>query len=97
VGGKKPRNLKFEISSSLTAAGGSILQWTEDILTTHGRAMVVRKQNSTKLGRMKEQRSTNITEENGNHTEETQHEPCPIPPNIRGGQEKGREWNKRIR
>jgi len=34
--GKKPRNVNFEKwrpsdSSSLTAAGGAILQWTEDI------------------------------------------------------------------
>jgi len=44
--------------------------------------MVIRKQNSTKPGRRKEQRSSNSTEENGNHTEETQHGSSQIPPNI---------------
>jgi hypothetical protein len=37
--------------------------------------MVTRRQNSTKPGRRREQRSSNSTEENGNHTEETQHGP----------------------
>jgi hypothetical protein len=43
--------------------------------------MVVGKQKSIKPGRRIEQRSSNSTEENGNHTEETQHGPSLIPPN----------------
>jgi hypothetical protein len=37
--------------------------------------MVTRKQNSTKPGRRREQRSSNSTEESGDHTEDTQHGP----------------------
>jgi len=37
--------------------------------------VVTRKQNSTKPGRRREQRSSNGTEKNGNHAEETQHGP----------------------
>jgi hypothetical protein len=33
--------------------------------------MMIRKQNSTKPGRRKEQRTSDSTEKNGNHTEET--------------------------
>jgi len=36
--------------------------------------MMILKQNSTKPGRRKEQRSSNSTEENGNHTKESQHD-----------------------
>jgi hypothetical protein len=49
--------------------------------------MVIRKQDNTQLGRKKEQRSTDSTEENGNHTEETQHGPSQSPPNIGVGLE----------
>jgi hypothetical protein len=42
--------------------------------------MEIRKQNDTKTGRRKKQRSSNRTEENGNHTKETQHGPSQIPP-----------------
>jgi len=58
-------------------------------LASHETVMVIRKQNSTKSGRRIEQRSSNSTEENGNHTEETQQGPSLIPPNIRVGQENG--------
>jgi hypothetical protein len=50
--------------------------------------MVIRKQNITKPGRRKEPRSSNSTEENGNHTKKTQHGPSQIPPNIRITQKK---------
>jgi hypothetical protein len=54
--------------------------------------MVIGKHN-TKPERMKEQRSSNSTEQNGNHTVETQHGPPQIPPNFRAMQENGKEWN----
>jgi len=49
--------------------------------------MVIRKKKSTKPGRRKEQRSSNSSEENGYHTDETQHGSSQIPPNITVGQE----------
>jgi hypothetical protein len=55
--------------------------------------MEIRKQNYIKTGRWKQQRSTNNTEENGNHTDETQHGPPQIPSNIRAKQENGKKWN----
>jgi hypothetical protein len=48
--------------------------------------MVIRKQNTSKPGGRKEQRSSNNTEENGNHTRGTQHGPSQVPPNIGFGQ-----------
>jgi len=45
--------------------------------------MVIKKQNGIKPGRRNEPRFSNSTEENGNHTEKTQHGPSQIPPNIR--------------
>jgi len=59
--------------------------------------MVIRKQDNTQLGRKKEQRSSDSTEENGNHTEETQHGPSQSPPNIGVRHENGTKLNKRIR
>jgi hypothetical protein len=56
-------------------------------LATRGTATVIRKQDNTQLGRKKEQRSSDSTEENGNHTEETQHGPSQSPPNIGVGHE----------
>jgi hypothetical protein len=53
--------------------------------------MVIRKQDNTQLGRKKEQRSSDSTEENGNHTEETQHGPSQSPPNIGVGHENGKK------
>jgi hypothetical protein len=53
--------------------------------------MVIRKQNSTIPRRRKEHSSFNNTEENGNHTEGTQHGPSQIPPNFRARQENGME------
>jgi hypothetical protein len=49
--------------------------------------MMIRKQDSTKPGRRKEQRASDSAEENGNHTEETQHGPFQTPPIIGVGQE----------
>jgi len=60
--------------------------------------MIIRKQNcNTQPGRRKGQRYSDSTEENGNHTEETQHGPSQSPPNIGFGQENGKSLNKRIR
>jgi len=58
--------------------------------------MMIRKQDSTKPGRRKEQRSSDNTEENSNHTEETQNGPSQSPPSIGFGQENGKNLNKRI-
>ena len=58
--------------------------------------MVIRKQNSTKPGSRKEQRSSNSPEENSKRTEETQHGPFQIPSNIRVRQENGNKWNTHI-
>jgi hypothetical protein len=52
--------------------------------------MMVRKQDITQPQRRKEERSSDRTEENGNHTEETQHGPSQNPPNIGVGQENGK-------
>jgi hypothetical protein len=53
--------------------------------------MVIRKQNISKAGGRKEERSFNNTEENGNHTGQTQHGPSQIPPNIGVGQENAKQ------
>jgi len=59
--------------------------------------MMIRKKDNTQRGRRREQRSSDSTKENGNHTEETQHGPYQSPPNIGHGQENGKKLNKRIR
>jgi len=59
--------------------------------------MMIRKKYNTQPGRWKEQRSSDSTKENGNHTEETQHGPTKSPPNIGDGQENRKKLNKRIR
>ena len=94
--GTKPKMVNFEkwrpsVSSYLTVAGGAIPQWTEYIPSYSGTVMVIRKQNSTKPGGRKEQRSTNSTKGNGNHTKETQHGPSQIPPNIKAGKQMERK------
>jgi hypothetical protein len=48
-------------------------------------------------GRRKEQRVSDSTEQNGNHTKQTQRGPSQSPPNIGVGQENGNKLNKRIR
>jgi hypothetical protein len=58
--------------------------------------MIIRKHDSTKPVRRKEQRTSDTTEENGNHTEETQQGPSQNPPDIGVGQENGKKLNKRI-
>ena len=45
-------------SSSLTAAGGAILQWQKTFLATRGTAIMIRKKDNTQPGRRKEQRSS---------------------------------------
>jgi hypothetical protein len=57
---------------------------------------MIRKQDSTKSGRRKEQRTSESTEENGNHTEKTQQGPSQSQPNIEVGQRGGKKLNKRI-
>ena len=59
--------------------------------------MMIRKKDNTQPGRRKEQRSSDSTKENGNHTEETQDGPSQSPPNVGDGQENGKELNKGIR
>ena len=67
-------------------------------VATRGTAMMIIKQNcNTQPGRRKEQRSSNSTEEYGNQTQETQHEPSQSPAHIGDGQENGNKLNKRIR
>ena len=59
--------------------------------------MMIRKQNcNTQPGRRKEQRFIDSAEENGNHTEETQHGPSRRTLHIGVGQENGNTLNKRI-
>ena len=59
--------------------------------------MMIRKQENTKSGRMKEQRSSDGIEDNGNHTEEIQRGPTQSPSNIGVEQENGKKQNKRTR
>jgi hypothetical protein len=54
--------------------------------------MVVGPQNVLNRGGMKVQRSYNSTEVNGNRTEGIQQGSTHIKPNIRVGQENGKEW-----
>jgi hypothetical protein len=58
--------------------------------------MIIRKKDNTQPGRRKEQRSSDSTKENGNHTEETQNGPSQSPLNIGDGQENGKKLNKPI-
>jgi len=51
---------------------------------------MISKQHNTQPGRRKVQGSSDSTEGNGNRTEETQHGPSQIPPNIGVGQEDGK-------
>jgi len=53
--------------------------------------------NNNNNNKRKEQRPSDSTENNGNHTEETQYGPTQSPPNIVFGQENGKKLNKRIR
>ena len=64
-------------------------------LVTLGTAMMIRKQPNTQPERRKVQRSSDSTEENGNHNEETQHGPSQNPPNIGVGHANGKKFNKR--
>jgi len=58
--------------------------------------MMIRKQDNTRPGRRREQKSSDSTEEDGNHTEETQHGPSQSPPNIGVKQENGKKLDKQI-
>jgi len=65
-------------SSSLTVAGGEIPQWKEHYFGTGGTAMRVKTNNDKRVGRSSIQQSA----ENCNHTEEIQHGPATILPDI---------------
>jgi hypothetical protein len=56
--------------------------------------MMIRKQDNTQTERRRKQRSSDSTEENGNHTKETQHGPSQSPPNIGVEQENGKKLDK---
>jgi len=58
--------------------------------------MMIRKLDNTQPGRRKEHRSSDSTEQNDNHTEETQHGSSQSSPNIGVRQENGKKLNKRI-
>jgi hypothetical protein len=60
------------------------------------RTALIRKQDNTQTGRRRKQRSSDSTEENGDHTEETQHGPSQSPPNIGVEQENRKKLDKRI-
>jgi len=99
VEGRKPRTVNLRsgnprIQAALLRHARLYCSGQKTSLATHGTAMMIRKQNNTQPGRRKEQRSSDSTEENGNHTEETQHGPSQCPPNIRVRQEKGKILNK---
>jgi hypothetical protein len=51
----------------------------------------ITKQNDIKTTNRREQRSSNSTEENGNHTEDTQHGPSQILLNTGAKQENGKK------
>jgi len=103
VEGKKPRKVIFENwrpsdSRALLRQAGLYCSGQKTSLATRGTAMMIRKQNcNTQPGRRKEQRSSDSTEEKGNHTEETQHGPSQNPLIIEVGQENGKTLNKRNR
>ena len=79
--------------AGLLRQAGQYHSGQKTLLATYATEMVIRNQNSTKPGRRKEQRSSNCTEENSNHTKETQHGSFQIPPTIRVRQENGKELN----
>ena len=56
---------------------------------------MIRKKDNTQQVRRKEQRSSDGTKENGNHTEETQHGPSQSPPSNGDGQENGKKLEQR--
>jgi hypothetical protein len=60
--------------------------------------MTMKTNNDKHIARWSRQQSCNgQCAENGNHTEETQHGPTPIPPNIGLTNDTGNKYNKRIR
>ena len=93
---KKPRMVNFgsgdpQIQAALLRQAGLYCSGQKTSIATRGTAIMIRKQNcNTQPGRRKEQRFSGSTEENGNRTEETQHEPSESPPNIGVGQEIGK-------
>ena len=59
------------IQAALLRQVGLYCSGQKTSLAARGTAMMIRKQDNTQPGRRKEQRSSDSTEENGNHTEET--------------------------
>jgi hypothetical protein len=85
------------VSSSLTVAGGAIPHWTE-YYTSYSWDSDENEDNDKRTARWSRQQSSNgQSAENGNHTEETQHGPTPVPPDIGLKNDKGNKCNKRIR
>jgi len=78
------------IQAALLRQAGLYRSGQKASLATRGTATMIRKQDNIQPGKRKEQRSSDSTEENGNHTEETQHGPSQCPPNIGVGQENGK-------
>ena len=95
--GAASRSSDPRIYSALLRQVGLHRSGQKTSLATRGTVMLIRKQDNTQLGIRKGQRSSDSTEENGNHTEETEHEPSQSPPNIGVGQENGKKLNIRIR
>ena len=96
--GRTSRSGDPRIQAALLRQAALYCSGQKTSLATRGTAMMIRKINyNTQPGRRKEQRSSDSTEENGNHTEETQHGPSQSPPNIGVRQESGKKLNKRIR
>jgi hypothetical protein len=75
-----------------------IIITTTTTLASRRTAMTMKTNNDKRTTRWSRQQSCNVqSTENGNHTEETQHGPTPIPPNIGLTNDAGNKCNKRIR
>jgi hypothetical protein len=102
VEGKKSKTVNSKkwkplVSSSLTVAGRAIPQWTE-YYPSYSSDSDENKENDKRTARWSTQQSSNEQSAvNGNNTEETQHGPTPIPPNIGLTNDTGNKCNKRIR
>jgi hypothetical protein len=94
VNSKKWRPL---VSSSLAVADGAIPQCTEHYPCCSSDSDENEDKNDKHIGRWSRQQSSNVqSAENGSHTEETQHGPALIPPNIGITNDKGNKCNKLI-
>jgi hypothetical protein len=67
-------------------------------LATHQAAMTMKTKNDKRTTRWSRQQSSNgQSEENGNHTEETQYGPTPVPPNVGLTNDTGNKCKNQIR